>query len=111
MVKVPVLSEHITVVAPNVSAEASFLIIAFRLASSLAPKANDIVTTAGRPSGTADTASAIAVKKLSTIEPDHAGSISSKTKIIAHTATIIIASFFAKLSSLSLRGVSTPFTV
>ena len=54
-----------TVVAPSVSADASFLIIAFRLANSRDPKAKVIVTTAGRPSGTAETARAIAMMKLS----------------------------------------------
>jgi len=63
------LSEQITVVAPKVSAEESFLIIALRLASSRAPRASDTVTTAGKPSGTAETARAIDVSKASIIFP------------------------------------------
>jgi hypothetical protein len=64
---VPVLSEQITVVAPRVSAEDNLLIIAFFFASLLAPNARDAVTIAGNPSGTAETARAIAVSKASII--------------------------------------------
>ena len=67
LVKVPVLSEQITVVAPNVSADESFLIIALRLASSRAPSVRDTVTTAGKPSGTAETARAMDISKASII--------------------------------------------
>ena len=67
LVNVPVLSEQITVVAPKVSTEESFLIIALRFASSRAPNANDTVTTAGKPSGTAETASEIAISNASII--------------------------------------------
>ncbi len=63
----PVLSEQIIVVAPRVSADASLLIIALRFASSRAPRANDTVTTAGKPSGTAETARATAVSKATTM--------------------------------------------
>ncbi len=64
-VSVPVLSEQMTVHAPNVSALGSFLIRAFFLAILWTPIANDIVTTAGRPSGIAATAMAIAARSIS----------------------------------------------
>lgn len=109
-VSVPVLSEQMTVVAPKVSAEVSLLIIAFRFASSRAPRANEIVTTAGSPSGTADTAKATAVMKFSISVPGLAGSKTSRIKIAKHAMMIIIPSFFAKLSSLSFSGVSSSST-
>lgn len=56
LVSVPVLSEHMTVTAPQPSAAESFLIMAFLLANSLAPNARLMVTIAGKPSGTADIA-------------------------------------------------------
>lgn len=63
LVKVPVLSEQITVVQPKVSTEGSFLTIAFYLAILLDPKARQVVITAGRPSGIAATAKATAILK------------------------------------------------
>lgn len=63
MVKVPVLSEQITVVHPKVSTEGSFLIIALCLAILLDPKAKHVVITAGSPSGIAATARATATLK------------------------------------------------
>ena len=54
-------------VAPKVSADESFLMSALRFASSLAPRARETVTTAGKPSGTAETASATATLKASII--------------------------------------------
>lgn len=63
MVKVPVLSEQITVVHPKVSTEASFLIIALCLAILLEPRAKQVVMTAGSPSGIAATAKATAILK------------------------------------------------
>ncbi|MEM3464151.1 MAG: hypothetical protein QXL91_04735, partial [Candidatus Bathyarchaeia archaeon] len=53
------MSEQITVVAPRLSAEDSFLMRALRLANSRAPKARLIVTIAGKPSGTTEIAKAI----------------------------------------------------
>jgi len=61
-VRVPVLSEQITVVSPRVSTEGSFLISAFFESIFLTEIAREIVTTAGRPSGTAATARAIEVR-------------------------------------------------
>ena len=116
LVKVPVLSEQITVVAPNVSADESFLIIALRLASSRAPSVRHIVTTAGKPSGTAETARAIDVSKASMMfvrgfaecaTPRTKISYKASKKIITQMATIIIPSFLAKRSSFLLRGLSS----
>ena len=66
-VSVPVLSEHITCVHPKASTAVSFLIRALRFAIDVTPIDNIIVTTAGRPSGIAATANAIATKNVSNI--------------------------------------------
>lgn len=63
LVKVPVLSEQITVVHPKVSTDGSFLTIAFYLAILLDPRAKQVVITAGSPSGMAATAKATAILK------------------------------------------------
>ncbi len=118
-VSVPVLSEQIMVVAPKVSAEASLLIIALRLASSRAPRASDMVTTAGKPSGTAETASATATINASVMFPMASPapptpttkiSYNSRANTIAHITTIIIPNFLAKRANFCLRGVSTAST-
>ncbi len=62
-VRVPVLSEHITSVEPSVSTELSFLTKAFFFNMRCVPRAKEMVTTAGRPSGIAATASATAAIK------------------------------------------------
>ena len=64
-VSVPVLSDTITVVLPNVSTAGRERIIAPRCAMRRTPTANVIVSTTGNPSGMADTATATAVKKIS----------------------------------------------
>jgi len=53
----PVLSEQITLTLPRVSTEGSFLTIAFRFDIRRTPRARVTVTTIGRPSGIAATAS------------------------------------------------------
>ena len=63
MVRVPVLSEQMTVVQPSVSTEGKLRTIAFCFAIFLVPRARQVVTTAGRPSGMAATASATAILK------------------------------------------------
>ena len=63
VVKVPVLSEHITVVHPRVSTDISLLTIALCLAILRVPKARQVVITAGKPSGIAATAKATAILK------------------------------------------------
>ncbi len=55
-VRVPVLSEQITLTQPSVSTVGSFLTIDFRLAILITPSANVTVTTMGSPSGIAATA-------------------------------------------------------
>ena len=58
LVKVPVLSEAITVADPRVSTAARWRTMAFFRAMRCTPMDSTAVTTAGRPSGTAATASA-----------------------------------------------------
>jgi len=62
-VKVPVLSEQITVVHPKVSTDGKDLTIALFLAIYLVPRAKQVVMTAGSPSGMAATARATAILK------------------------------------------------
>ena len=63
----PVLSEQTTETAPNVSTDGSLRTIVLALTIFCTPKAKTIVTTAGKPSGTAATAKEIANMKLSTM--------------------------------------------
>ena len=63
VVKVPVLSEHTTVVHPKVSTDGNDLTIACLFAIFLVPNAKHVVTTAGKPSGIAATANATAIFK------------------------------------------------
>lgn len=63
VVNVPVLSEQITVVQPSVSTDGNERTIAFCFAIFFVPSAKQVVTTAGRPSGIAATASATAILK------------------------------------------------
>ena len=68
VVKVPVLSVHITVALPKVSTTGNFLTITFFLAMTLMPIANAMVTTAGSPSGIAATAKDTDILKSSSIK-------------------------------------------
>ena len=61
--RTPVLSEQMTDVQPSVSTLGSERTIALRAAILRVPSARQIVTTAGRPSGMAATASATAILK------------------------------------------------
>ena len=63
VVSVPVLSVQITDVQPSVSTDGSERTTALRLAILRVPSARHVVTTAGRPSGIAATASATAILK------------------------------------------------
>ena len=63
VVIVPVLSEQTTVVQPRVSTDGKVRTIAFFLAIRVVPRARQVVTTAGRPSGIAATASVTAILK------------------------------------------------
>ena len=64
-VSVPVLSEQITLLLPNVSTAGNFLIIAFFFAIFVTPIESIIVTIAGSPSGIAATARPIDVINIS----------------------------------------------
>ena len=64
VVRVPVLSEQITEVHPNVCTEGSDLTMEFFLAILLVPRARQVVMTAGSPSGMAATAKATAIWKF-----------------------------------------------
>jgi len=63
VVRVPVLSEQMTVVQPRVSTLISLLTIDLCLAILLVPRARQVVITAGSPSGMAATAKATAILK------------------------------------------------
>mmetsp|Transcript_11443 Transcript_11443/g.24688 ORF Transcript_11443/g.24688 Transcript_11443/m.24688 type:complete len:320 (-) Transcript_11443:930-1889(-) len=63
VVSVPVLSLQITVVQPSASTAGKCRTIALRRDILLVPSARHVVTTAGKPSGMAATASAIAILK------------------------------------------------
>ena len=63
-VRVPVLSEQMTVTEPSVSTAGSLRMRAWRLSMRWAPRARAMVTTAGRPSGTAATAMLMAVSSI-----------------------------------------------
>ena len=80
-VKVPVLSEQMTVVLPNVSTAGSLRMIAWRRAIRETPMASVMVTAAGRPSGIAPTARATAARNIST-----SGSPRSRPMITVSTA-------------------------
>ena len=67
-VSVPVLSEHITLLLPNVSTAGSFLIIAFLFAILVTAIERIIVTIAGKPSGIAATAKPTDVINISTTD-------------------------------------------
>ena len=72
-VSVPVLSEAMTLAEPSVSTAARWRTIALRFAMRCTPSASTAVTTAGKPSGTAATASATPRMSTSKIaaEPAH----------------------------------------
>ena len=98
------MSEHTILTAPKVSTAGSLRTIVFTLTILVTPSANTIVTTAVRPSGTAATASAIAVINISTI------SLPCKTAIPNIATTITTATIPRTLPrSLSLlwRGVNS----
>ena len=102
-VRVPVLSEHITVAQPRVSTAGSLLINAFLCTIRRTPIAKAIVTTAGSPSGTAATAKLIPPKSICTTgSPLKMPIRATIAHIIRQKVTIISPSF----SSLFCKGVS-----
>lgn len=64
VVRVPVLSEQMTLVDPNVSTLGRLLTMAFLAAIFRVPRARHVVITTARPSGIAATASATAILNL-----------------------------------------------
>ena len=101
-VKVPVLSEQITLVQPSVSTDASRLTIAFRVAIFDTPSASVTTVTAGSPSGIAATASATAVTMTSAKECPRATPI-TKTAVTISPASF--ARLCARPSSCFCSGV------
>jgi len=68
-VNVPVLSEQMVVTDPRVSTAGSLRMRAFRRIMRCAPRARQMVTMAGNPSGTAATARATAMMNISSTAP------------------------------------------
>ncbi len=102
IVNVPVLSEQITVAAPNVSTAGSLRIIALRLLIFWTPRAKTIVTIAGRPSGIAATAKLTAVINISSGGKPRK---TPTTNIKATITRIARPSFFPKTSNFRWSGV------
>lgn len=101
---VPVLSVHITVTLPRVSEEGSFRTRTFRLTRRFVAKASHKATTAGRPSGIAETA------RLTAIKNEFARFHHSKKRIPTikrHSKTITIATFRENSSSLREKGFTS----
>ena len=97
------MSEQITVVEPSVSTAESFLRMARFCAMRHMPMDSVTVTTAGRPSGIAATASATAVIAASVQGRPRA---KSSEKMTVTTTPAIAASFFPSVSSCFCSGVS-----
>ena len=107
-VRVPVLSVQMYVTEPRVSTAGSFLIRAFCLTIFLAPRARDMVTTAGRASGMAATAREMAV---SSIRIGGSPLMIPTAKMMAHRAMTATASLWPNLASLFCKGVFTSSSV
>jgi hypothetical protein len=86
-VSVPVLSEAITFAEPSVSTAARWRTMAFRFAIRCTPSESTVVTTAGKPSGTAATASA--TPKMSTSNIAEKPRTSSMRRMVAIITTAI----------------------
>ena len=87
-VRVPVLSEQMTVTEPSVSTAGSLRIRACRFSIRCAPSASAMVTTAGRPSGTTATAMLMAVMNISS---QSSPSATPTTKMTTTSAAATIA--------------------
>ena len=107
-VRVPVLSEQMTVTEPRVSTAGSLRMRACRLSIRWAPNARAMVTTAGRPSGTAATAMLIAVRNIKRASSPRSSPRATTTATIARAA---IASPRPNCSSRRWRGVGSRSTV
>ena len=102
-VSVPVLSEHITVLLPNVSTAGNFFTMACFFTIFCTPIANTIVDTATNPSGIAATANDTAVINICiTSFP----CISPTTKITAHIINATIPNVFPSWFNFCCSGVS-----
>ena len=99
----PVLSAQITVTLPSVSSESRRRTRAFFFTIRFTPIAKQTVTTAGSPSGTAETARLTAIKRISTNVRSCIQPIPTTTKHRPSTTIpIIFPSFFIR----SCNGVS-----
>jgi hypothetical protein len=107
LVSVPVLSEAMTVAEPSVSTAARWRTMAFRLAMRCTPRERTAVTTAGRPSGTAATASA--TPRIRTSNSAEKPVTSSTRRIVAIITTAMTATMTAsrrpRRASSRCRGV------
>ena len=93
-VKVPVLSEHITVVQPSVSTDGSLRMIALCLTIRCTPMERIMVEIAGSPSGIAPTASEIAtISILTTGRPFSSPIAKMRTHITIAAMPITLPSF------------------
>ncbi|SAJ34099.1 Uncharacterised protein [Enterobacter cloacae] len=103
MVRVPVLSEQITVIAPSVSTVGSLRIIALRRAIACTPSERMIEIMAGNPSGTAATA------RLINDSTSSDTGISRKIRLKTNSASIItrmvIKMVLPSLSICTINGV------
>ncbi len=103
-VSVPVLSEQIVVTEPSVSTAGSLRVIARRRAICCTPSASVIVTSAGRPSGTAATAKPIDAEMSSgTVKSWKTRPMITMTTAIARMST---ASSLPNRSSWRVSGVA-----
>ena len=104
-VRVPVLSLHTTVVAPRVSTAGNRRTMACRPAIRATPIARMIVTAAGRPSGMAPTARAMAAVTMS---PGGSPRSVPSTKVKPASTRMTTVSSRLKAASLRVSGVWTP---
>ena len=102
LVRVPVLSLQITVVLPSVSTLASFLTMAFCLAILAVPSASVMVSTAGRPSGIAETARLMLVMNTCSRVLSWTNQSTKNTKTVS--MTLMVASCLPIFSIFWRRG-------
>ena len=107
-VSVPVLSEQMTVTEPSVSTAGSLRMSTLRFSIRWAPRASAIVTTAGRPSGTAATAMLTAVRNIVVRSSPR---IRPTAKMTATSTSAIAASAWPSRSRRFCRGVASRWTV
>ena len=113
MVSVPVLSEQITVTEPRVSTEESFLMIAFPLTKSLAPRVSVAAVIARVPLGPQKwpvTATMKALVAASRAFSPVSSLRNSRTKIRVQTRSTTLAMLMENQSIFYWRGVSASLT-